>query len=70
MDFTFDLTELDRYVLSLEFLRVWDIRKEVKVHLRAQGAGEIALKQKAYYLERVQYLFVQQKSFAGYTMAN
>lgn len=70
MDFTFDLTELDRYVLSLEFLRVWDIRKEVKIHIRSQGAGEIVFRQKAYYLERVQFALSHKKSFAGYTMAN
>jgi hypothetical protein len=49
---TIDLTELGRYVLSLgdSVLRVWDARREVKVFVRVQGAGEVTFVQRAYHV--------------------
>jgi hypothetical protein len=53
----FDLTELDRYTITMGYLRVHDVRKSVTIYTRVQGAGELTFVQKAYHPERAQWIF-------------
>jgi hypothetical protein len=35
----FNLTELDRYTIKMGYLRIHDVRRDVKIFVRVQGAG-------------------------------
>jgi hypothetical protein len=67
---TFDFTELNRYLISQKLVSVWDARREVNVSIQVSGAGELTFVQRAYYNERKQYIFPQNRSIGGYFMVN
>ena len=59
--YTFDVTELDRYLIVLNIVPLNGLRKNVDIYVRANGAGEITFVQKSYRSVRVQNLFLQIK---------
>jgi hypothetical protein len=67
---TFSFTELNHFLISKSVVRVWDARRNVSVFVLVQGSGELTFLQKAFYKERKQYIFFQNKPFNDYVMAN
>lgn len=49
---------------------MWDPRRDVKVHIEVQGAGELTFVQRAYHTERVQHIFRHNKNYGKYAVAN
>lgn len=68
--FTFDLLELDRYLIIPDIVRIHDTRKEINVYTQARGAGSITVVQRTYRTIRVQNIFNMIKPIGEYWMGN